>query len=67
MAESDDILSAHPEWTDQTRLPTSSESRANTTRAAEVKDPLGKDGTVGLFNRTYFPIHRAIEKFLSDI
>lgn len=64
----DDILSAHPEWTDPTRLPTSSrESRANTTRAAEVKDPLGKDGTVGLFNRTYYPINRAIEKFLSDV
>lgn len=64
----DDILSAHPEWTDPTRLPTSSrESRANTTRTAEVKDPLGKDGTVGLFNRTYFPIYRAIEKFLSDV
>ncbi len=64
----DDILSAHPEWTDPTRIPTSSrESRANTTRTAEVKDPLGKDGTVGLFNRTYFPINRAIEKFLSDV
>lgn len=64
----DDILTAHPEWTDPTRLPTSSrESRANTTRTAEVKDPLGKDGTVGLFNRTYFPINRAIEKFLSDV
>lgn len=64
----DDILSAHPEWTDPTRLPTSSrESRANTTRTAEVKDPLSKDGTVGLFNRTYFPINRAIEKFLSDV
>lgn len=64
----DDILSAHPEWTDPTRLPTSSrESRANTTRTAEMKDPLGRDGTVGLFNRTYFPINRAIEKFLSDV
>lgn len=59
----DEILSAHPEWTDPTRLPTSSrESRANTIRTAEVKDPLAKDGTVGLFNRTYFPINRAIEK-----
>ena len=64
----DDILSAHSEWADPTRLPTSSrESRANTTRTAEVKDPLGKDGTVGLFNRTYFPINRAIEKFLADV
>ena len=64
----DDILSAHPEWTDPTRLPTSSrESRANTTRIVEVKDPLGKDSPVGLFNRTYFPINRAIEKFLSDV
>lgn len=64
----DDILSAHPEWTDPTRLPMSSrESRANTARTAEVKDPLGKDGAIGLFNRTYFPIYRAIEKFLSDV
>lgn len=64
----DVILSAHPEWTDPTRLPTSSrESRANTAGTATVQDPLDKEGTIGIFNRTYFPITRAMEKFLSDV
>ena len=64
----DDILSAHPEWTDPTRLPTSSrESKANQVTKEKVKEPLAKDGTVGLFNRVYFPISRALEDFLSDV
>lgn len=64
----DEVLAAHPEWTDPTRLPTSSrESRANTTASAKVQDPLDKEGAVGFFNRAFFPIGRAIEKFLSDV
>lgn len=64
----DDVLAAHPEWTDPTRLPTSSrESRANTTVSAKVQDPLDKEGAVGFFNRAFFPIGRAIEKYLSDV
>lgn len=64
----DDVLTAHPEWTDPTRLPTSSrESRANTTASAKVQDPLDKEGAVGFFNRAFFPIGRAIEKYLSDV
>lgn len=64
----DDILSAHPEWTDPTRIPTSSrESKANQVTKEKVKDPLLKDGTVGLFNRVYFPVSRALEHFLSDV
>ena len=64
----DDILSAHLEWTDPTRLPTSSrESKANQVTKEKVKEPLAKDGTVGLFNRVYFPISRALEDFLSDV
>ena len=64
----DVILSAHPEWTDPTRLPTSSrESRANTAGTATVQDPLDKEGTIGIFNRTFFPITRAMEKYLSDV
>ena len=64
----DDVLAAHPEWTDPTRLPTSSrESRANTTASAKVQDPLDKEGAVGFFNRAFFPIGRAIEKYLSDV
>ena len=64
----DEILNAHPEWTDPTRLPTSSrESKANTVANQKVQDPLEKDGIVGLFNRVYFPISKAIEAFLSNV
>ncbi|MDO5151773.1 MAG: virulence-associated E family protein [Eubacteriales bacterium] len=64
----DDILSKHPEWTDPTRLPTSSrESKANTVAQQKVQDPLAKEGVVGLFNRTYYPITKALEAFLSDV
>ena len=64
----DEILNAHPEWTDPTRLPTSSrESKANTVANQKVQDPLEKDGIVGLFNRVYFPISKAIEAFLSEV
>ena len=64
----DTILSEHPEWTDPTRLPTSSrESKANTTAQQKVQEPLTKEGVVGLFNRTYYPISKALEAFLSDV
>ncbi len=64
----DDILSKHPEWTDPTRLPTSSrESKANTVAQQKVQDPLAKEGVVGLFNRAYYPITKALEAFLSDV
>ena len=64
----DDILNAHPEWTDPTRLPTSSrESQAAVTTGKKVQDPLTKDGVVGLFNRVYYPIQKALETFLDDV
>ena len=64
----DAILTKHPEWTDPTRLPTSSrESKANTTAQQKVQNPLTKEGVVGLFNRTYYPISKALEAFLSDV
>ena len=64
----DQILTAHPGWTDPAQLPTSSrESRAKSAQQKKVQDPLTKDGTVGLFNRTYFPVTEALEKFLSDV
>lgn len=64
----DTILAKHPEWTDPTRLPTSSrESKANTTTQQKVQDPLTKEGVVGLFNRAYYPISKAMETFLSDV
>ena len=64
----DDILTAHPEWTDPTRLPTSSrESQAAVTAGKKQQDPLTKDGVVGLFNRVYYPIQKALETFLDDV
>jgi len=64
----DEILNAHPEWTDPTRLPTSSrESKANIVSNQKVQDPLEKEGVVGLFNRVHFPITKAIDSFLSHI
>ena len=64
----DEILSAHPEWTDPTRLPTSSrESKANTASFKKVQEPLEKEGVIGLFNRVYFPVNLAVDEFLSDI
>lgn len=64
----DEILSAHSEWTDPTRLPTSSrESKANTASFKKVQNPFEKEGVVGLFNRVYFPVNLAVDEFLSDI
>ena len=64
----DDILNAHPEWTDPMQLPTSSrESKANTVAQQKVRDPLEKEGVVGLFNRAFYPITRALDTFLSDV
>lgn len=64
----DEILAAHSEWTDSTRLPTSSrESKANTASFKKVQNPLEKEGVVGLFNRVYFPVNLAVDEFLSDI
>ena len=32
-----------------------------------MQDPLTKEGVVGLFNRAYYPISKALETFLSDV
>ena len=64
----DVILAAHPEWHDPTRLPTSSrESRANTITRKKVQDPLEKKGIIGLFNRAFYPVQTAVEKFLPEV
>jgi hypothetical protein len=53
----DDILTVHPNWKDSTTLPTSSrESQANKITQQKAKDPLKKEGAVGLFNRA-FPLY----------
>ena len=32
-----------------------------------MQNPLTKEGTVGLFNRAYFPVTKALDAFLSDV
>lgn len=64
----DEMLRAHPEWTDPTRLPRSSrESQAVNAAGKKQQDPLTKGGVVGLFNRAYYPIQNALEAFLNDV
>ena len=64
----DVLLAAHPEWQDPTRLPTSSrESKARVSSGKKAQDPLTKDGTVGFFNRAYYPIQNALDTFLADV
>ncbi|KIR03787.1 Virulence-associated E [Lachnospiraceae bacterium TWA4] len=64
----DEIFAKHPEWTDPTKLPTS--SRECSVRGMSDKkqaDPLTKEGVVGAFNRAFFPINKVIEKLLVDV
>ena len=64
----DVFLASHPDWKDCSLLPTS--SRESTVRPPSGKmqeDPLAKEGLVGAFCRTYYPIQDAIETFLSHI
>ncbi|WKY46100.1 virulence-associated E family protein [Eubacteriaceae bacterium ES2] len=64
----DEIFAKHPNWKDCSLLPTTpKESKAAEHNVKQQKDPLEKDGVVGLFNRVYYPISLAIDEFLSDI
>ena len=64
----DQVLSVHPEWMDPTKLPRSGEEKKNGNPARKtVKDPLEKEGPVGLFNNAYFPISKAVDKYLSNV
>ncbi|MBE7725141.1 MAG: hypothetical protein E7244_12195 [Enterocloster citroniae] len=64
----DTIFEKHPNWRDCSLLPTTpKESKAADHNVKQQKDPLEKDGVIGLFNRVYFPISTAIEEFLHDV
>lgn len=64
----DEMLADHPEWKDPSMLPMSSrEKGAGRTKHGKVQDPLEKNGTVGYFNRAFFPVQKAVERFLRDI
>ena len=64
----DTIFAKHPNWRDCSLLPTTpKESKASDHNVKQQKDPLEKEGVVGLFNRVYFPISTAIDEFLQGV
>ena len=61
-------LGRYDNWRDTSQWPTSSrESEVVQKSASKQEDPLGKQGIVGAFCRTYFPIQTALEKFLPEV
>ena len=67
IVDPDKVLSVHPNWTDCSLLPTTpKESTAKKPEGTKQKDPLAKEGAVGLFCRLY-TIADAIDAFLADV
>ena len=63
----DRFLAQYPEWQDPLKLPRSSRERKPHENAGkQVQDPLTKTGIVGVFNRVYFPINKAVDTFLAN-
>lgn len=64
-----DFLKSHyTNWQDQREWPRfPGEKEIITNKAKVQEDPLEKEGLIGTFCRTYYPIQTAIEKFLPDL
>ncbi len=61
-------LARYEDWRDTAQWPTSSrQSEVMKKAVASQEDPLRKEGLVGAFCRTYFPIQSAMEEFLPGI
>ena len=64
----DRYLGMYEDWRDVSQWPTSSrQSEVMRKNVENQQDPLKKEGLVGAFCRTYFPIQLAMETFLSDV
>jgi len=64
----DRYLGMYEDWRDVSQWPTSSrQSEVMRKNVEKQEDPLNKEGLVGAFCRTYFPIQSAMETFLSDV
>ena len=64
----DRYLGMYADWHDTTQWPTSTrQSEVVKHSVRQQQDPLSKDGLIGAFCRTYFPITEAIHTFLSDV
>ncbi len=61
-------LARYDNWRDAAQWPTSSrQSEVMQKAIASQEDPLNKEGLVGAFCRTYFPIQSAMEEFLPGV
>ena len=64
----DHYLGMYEDWRDVSQWPVSSrQSEVMKRNVAAQQDPLEKEGVVGVFCRTYFPIQSAMEQFLPDV
>lgn len=64
----DRYLGRYADWKDTSQWPVSSREPEILKQAAErQQDPLNKEGLVGVFCRTYFPVQAALEKFLQGV
>ncbi len=64
----DRYLGMYRDWRDVSQWPTSSRQSEVMQRAVTAQqDPLNKEGLVGAFCRTYYPIQAAMEQFLPDV
>ena len=64
----DEYLSRHTDWRDPMALPVSSAEKVGEQKKGnKVQDPLMKKGTVGIFNRVYYPIQKVVEKYLHTV
>ena len=64
----DAVLARYQDWTDAGQWPTGkTESAAHARSAKQQGDPLTKPGLIGAFNRTFYPIGKVIETYLSGV
>ena len=64
----DRYLGMYQDWRDVSQWPVSSrQSELMKKAVTSQQDPLNKEGLVGTFCRTYFPIQSAMETFLPDV
>ena len=64
----DRYLGRYADWKDTSQWPVSSrEPEIMKAAASRQQDPLNKEGVVGAFCRTYFPIQTALETFLPEV
>ena len=64
----DRYLARYDDWKDTAQWPTSSrESEVVRSSLEHQQDPLNKEGLVGVFCRTYFPVQTALETFLPEV